>query len=139
LLTKLPYLKKLKTNLLSRHCQLAEKTGVLKSTIACVIQQLTARWTLHHGQQGTPQKQKREGKDPDVEEALKSVVLYCNWMRCTHQRSNLRSKSEELAKNLGHNNFKPTDGWLSQQKSGFEIKFKTAHDEKDCADAVNAE
>jgi hypothetical protein len=55
------------------HRQLVEMTGVLKSTIARVIQQqekLRDEWTLLHGQWGTSQKWKREGKYPDVEEAL---------------------------------------------------------------------
>jgi hypothetical protein len=47
----------------------------------------------------------------------------------------LKSKSEELAKKLGHNNFKATDGWLSQWKCRFGIKFKKAHSEKNRADA----
>jgi hypothetical protein len=47
--------------------------------------------------------------------------------------------SEELAKKLGYNNFKATDGWLSQWKCRFGIRFKKTHGEKDSADAVNAE
>jgi hypothetical protein len=38
------------------HHQLAEITGVLKATIACVVQQqgkLRYEWTLRHRQQGT--------------------------------------------------------------------------------------
>jgi hypothetical protein len=56
------------------HRQLAEITGVPKSTIARVVQQqekLRDEWALRHGQQGTSQKtEKCEGKDPDAEEAL---------------------------------------------------------------------
>jgi hypothetical protein len=51
--------------------ELAEISGVPKSTIACVIQQrekLRDDWISRHGQQGTSQKQKHEGNDSDVEE-----------------------------------------------------------------------
>ena len=54
------------------HCWLAELTGVPKSTISRLIQQenqLRDEWALREGQAGTS-KRKREGKDPDVEEAL---------------------------------------------------------------------
>jgi hypothetical protein len=47
-----------------------------------------------------------------------------------------KSKSVELAKRLGHNNFKAIDGWLSQWKCRFGIKFKKAYGEKSSADAV---
>jgi hypothetical protein len=51
----------------------------------------------------------------------------------------LKSKSEKLAKRMGHNDFKAIDGWLSQWKCRFGMKFKKAHSEKDCVVAVNAE
>jgi hypothetical protein len=60
-------------------------------------------------------------------------------MRCTCQWSNGEKKSEELAKRLGLNDFKATDGWLSQWKYRFWIKFKKAHGEKSSADAVSSE
>jgi hypothetical protein len=55
------------------HHQLAEVTGEPKSTIARVVQQrvrLRNEWALCNGQEGTFQKRKREGKDPDVEDVL---------------------------------------------------------------------
>jgi hypothetical protein len=42
----------------------------------------------------------------------------------------LKCNSEGLGKRLGHNNFKATDGWSSQRKCRFAIKFKRAHDGK---------
>jgi hypothetical protein len=51
----------------------------------------------------------------------------------------LKSKSEELAKRLGHNDFSATDSWLSGWKCRLGMKFKKAHSKKGCADAVSAE
>jgi hypothetical protein len=51
----------------------------------------------------------------------------------------LKNKSEELAKKLGHDDFKATDGWLSQWKCRHDIKFRKAHGEKDSADIGGAE
>jgi hypothetical protein len=56
--------------------RLAEITGVPKSTIARLINQqdkLREEWT-HDGKQGTSQKRKREGKDPDVEDISGSPI-----------------------------------------------------------------
>jgi hypothetical protein len=50
----------------------------------------------------------------------------------------LKKKSEELAKKLGHDGFKATDGWLSRWKCRHDNKFKKTHGEKDGAD-VGAE
>ena len=55
--------------------RLVEITGLAKTTILRLIKQeneLREAWRECEGQgrQGTSQKRKREGKDPDVEEAL---------------------------------------------------------------------
>jgi hypothetical protein len=95
------------------HRQLAEITGLSKSAIACVMQQqekLRDQWTLRHGQQGTPQKSKREDKDPDVEEAFNQWFSIVTGRGVRIIGPMLKSKLEELAKNLGHNDFKATDG-----------------------------
>jgi hypothetical protein len=51
----------------------------------------------------------------------------------------LKSKSEELAKKLGHNDLKAIDGWLSRCKWRFGIKFKKKRGKKNSADAVSGE
>jgi hypothetical protein len=47
----------------------------------------------------------------------------------------LKSKSEDLAKKLGHNYFNATNGWLSRWKCRFGTKLKKAHGE----DSIDAE
>jgi len=51
----------------------------------------------------------------------------------------LKAKSEELAKKLGHDNFKATDGWLSRWKVRNNIKFKKAQGKQGSADNESAE
>jgi hypothetical protein len=124
------------------HCQPAQITGVPKSTIARVMQQeekLRDEWTLREGQQGISQKQKRKGKEPDVEEAVNQWFSIVTGRCMRVSGSMLKSKLEEWAKKLGHNDFKATGGWLSRWKCRFGIKFKKAHGETDSADAVSAE
>ncbi|KFM74085.1 Tigger transposable element-derived protein 4, partial [Stegodyphus mimosarum] len=50
----------------------------------------------------------------------------------------IKCKAEELAKNLGHDEFKATDGWLFRWKSRHDIKFKKAHGEKESAHSAGA-
>jgi hypothetical protein len=50
----------------------------------------------------------------------------------------LKRKWDELAKRLGHNDFKATDGSWSRRKCRFGIKFEKGHGEKGSADAVSA-
>ena len=51
----------------------------------------------------------------------------------------LKAKSEVLAKKLGSNDFKATDGWLSRWKARHNIKFKKAHGDKSSVDNENTE
>ena len=93
-----------------------EITGVPKRTIVRLLHQqhqLREEWALHEGKSGTSQKRKREGKDPDVEEALDQWFSIVTGRGVRISGPILKSKSEELAKKLGHNDFTATDGWLS--------------------------
>jgi hypothetical protein len=98
---KIALLEKIKNQLpATSHQQLAEITGVPKPTFARVIQQqekLRDEWTLHHRQQGTSQKQKHEGKDPDVEEALNQWFCIVTGQGIRLSGRVLESSSEELA------------------------------------------
>lgn len=114
--------------------QLAEIINVPKSTISRLLKdekQLHDEWMLHEEKPGTS-KRKREGKDPDVEEALDQ------WFSVVTQRGVnisgpiLKAKAEEFAKKLHHNDFKATSGWLSRWKTRRNIKFKTKSQELNC-------
>ena len=122
--------------------RLAEITGVPKSTVARIVQQqhkILHELTLYtKGERRLYQKRKREGKDPDVEEALSQWFSIVNTQGLHVTGPVLKSKSEEFAKMLGHNDFKATDGWLSRWKSRFGIKFKKLSGEKGNAEQWNS-
>ena len=93
--------------------RLVEITGVPKTTIVRLLHQqhqLREEWALHEGKSETSQKRKREGKDPDVEEALDQWFSIVTGRGVRISGPILKSKSEELAKKLGHNDFTATDG-----------------------------
>lgn len=123
------------------HRKLAEITGVPKSTIARLLQQenqLRKEWALQRGRAGKS-KRKRDGKDPEVEEALDQWFSIVSGQGLNISGPVMKAKSEEIAKKLGHNDFKATDGWLSRWKARHNIKLKKIHGEKSSADNVSSE
>ena len=96
--------------------RLVEITGLAKTTISRLIQEneLREEWAQCEGRRGTSQKRKREGKDPDVDEALNEWFAIVTGRAVRVSGPMLKCKAEELAKKLGHDDFKATDGWLSR-------------------------
>jgi hypothetical protein len=58
------------------------------------------------------QKWKHIGKDSDVEDNLSQWFSVVSGQGICVSDLMLKSKSEELAEKLGHNDFKATDGWF---------------------------
>lgn len=137
--SKIALLDKIKSQPLNTsQRRLAEITGVPKSTISRLLQQenqLREELALLDGQTGTF-KRKREGKNPDVEEALDQWFSVINGGGVKITGKILKAKSEELANLLGHSDFKATDGWLSRWKARHNIKLKRTHGEKGSADII---
>ena len=122
--------------------RLAEITGLAKTTTSRLLKQengLRDEWAQCEGRRGTSHKRKRDGKDPDVDEALNEWFAIVTGRGVRVSGPMLKCKAEELAKKLGHDDFKATDGWLSRWKFRHDIKFKKAHGEKESADGAGAE
>ncbi|XP_067851639.1 uncharacterized protein [Heptranchias perlo] len=69
-------------------------------------------------------KRKRKGKDIEVEDAL---LLWFQQAMAEGARVSgpmLKTKAKEFAEDLGHDDFEPTDGWLSRWKARNNIVFK---------------
>ena len=125
------------------HRQLAEITGVPRTTLARILQdrdKLEVEWSSHkEAEQGNSHsKRKRKGKNPDIEEAVGKWFSVVTRRGVSVSGPMLKSKSEEFAKKLGHIDFKATDGWLSRWKTRSSIKFKKALGEKASADFANS-
>lgn len=139
---KIVFLDQIKQQSNTSQRRLVAITGFPKTTIARLIKQeneLREEWAQREGRRGSSQKRKREGKDPDVDEALNDWFAIVTGRGVRVSGPMLKGKAEELAKKLGHDDFKATDGWLSRWKSRHEIKFKKAHGEKESADVGGAE
>lgn len=106
--------------------RLSEITGVPKSTLARLVSQkdkLRELWTKRQDL-GWTKKRKREGKDPDVEDALAKWFAMVSKDNVQVNGPILKAKAVDLAQQLGHMDFKATDGWLSRWKSRHNIKLK---------------
>ena len=122
------------------HRLLSETFAVSRSTIARLIneeQNLRKKFSqkemMKHG------KRQRDGKDPEVEEALNK------WFRSILDKGVrisgllLKSKAEEFALKSGKTDFVATEGWLSRWKTRHQIKSIRTHGEKSSADFEGAE
>ncbi|RXG69880.1 Tigger transposable element-derived protein 3 [Armadillidium vulgare] len=114
------------------HRQLAQITGVPKSTIGRVLQQkekLQEKWELTDGHQGGSQKRERKRKAPEVDNPL--YLWYSTAIQQGEYVTGavLKRKAEELAKLFGHEDFKATDGWLFRWKRKFGVRLKKTEGE----------
>jgi len=89
--------------------------------------------------QVTTWKRKREGKDSDVDEALTQWFTLATSRGVQVSGPILKAKSEDLARKLGNDEFKATEGWLSRWKVRHDIKCKRAHGEKASANSDGAD
>jgi hypothetical protein len=118
--------------------RLLEILEVSKSTIARI--QLQEQFLREQAlSQVTTQKRKRGGKDADVDEALIQWFTLATSWGVQMSGPILKAKSEDLARKLGNDEFKVTNGCLSRWKVRYDIKFKISHGEKasansECAD-----
>jgi len=91
--------------------------GVPKSTIARLkrdeIKLCEDLCNLQTGKAGK-RKRKREGKDPDVDDALNKWFAVRSEQGVNLSGPMLKKKAEEFAVKMGHDDFSATDGWLSR-------------------------
>ncbi|KAH9509465.1 Tigger transposable element-derived protein 4 [Bulinus truncatus] len=125
LTSKIALLDKIKSQPLdTSYRRLAEITGV-PSTISRVLRQesqLREEFVLQ-GQAGTS-KRKREGKDPDVEEALDQWFSIVSGRGVNINGPILKAKSEEFAKKLDRNDFKQLTVGYRDGKQGTILNLK---------------
>ncbi|VVC38872.1 Homeobox domain-like,HTH CenpB-type DNA-binding domain,Winged helix-turn-helix DNA-binding domain [Cinara cedri] len=95
-------------------CKIAEQLCVPKSTVAKLLKE---EFMLHENFNSTQtgnQKRKREGKDPEVDEALSEWFSLIISRGVCVSGPLLKCKAEELSQKIGNNQFIATDGWLSR-------------------------
>jgi len=122
---------------------LSEALKILKSTIGKLKQaesQLRSQPDMQEaGTSSQSQKRKREGKDPEVDEALLKWLTLVTGRGVSVSGPMLQTKAEELTKKLGHKDFEATEGLLTRWKTRHDVKFKRFHGEKASADKVEAD
>lgn len=87
----------------------------------------------------TARKRKRCGKDKDVEDAMRDWFFEVRKKDARIDGQIFKWKAEQLAKNLGKDDFAATDGWLSRWLKRENITFCKPHGEQGEADSESAE
>ncbi|XP_020370172.2 uncharacterized protein LOC109914975 isoform X1 [Rhincodon typus] len=82
-------------------------------------------------------KRKRKGKDIEVEDALLLWFQHAVAEGVRISGPMLKTKAKEFAEELRHDDFEPTDGWLSRWKARNNIVFKKdSNEQHDCESSV---
>ena len=126
------------------HRSLSKTFGLSKSYIGKILaakDTLKSDWAqcTENGDGSKNRKRFREGKDNEVDEALKLWFTDARNRGLPCSGPLLRAKAEDLAKNLGKTDFVASDGWLSRWKARHGILYKKMHGEKQDADTEAAE
>lgn len=122
----------------------AELIGLPKSTIARYqkdASKLRAQWETEtlSGESSSKLKRHRDGKNPEVETALNMWFKQKNEQGVSISGPLLMAKAKELSRDLGHEDFSATSGWLNRWKVRHQILYKRAHGEKNSADIQGAQ
>lgn len=136
-----------KLDILDRYCKLpktsqrnaASQLGVSQPLLCKILKNKDSILSLSKCNENVDSKRNRSGKDPQVESALK---LWFKNVREKDARVDgplMRQKAEDLAKKIGKQDFKATDGWFNRWKKRENIVYKKTCGEKKDADFVGAE
>lgn len=122
--------------------ELEKFLNVPKSTIARLKKNeivLREKWNIQI-RNVSARKQKREGKDPNVDDALNKWFELATGRGVSMSGPILKRKVEELAEKMCHEKFLASEGLFSRWKVRHEIVFKKAQGEKQVsADSTGAE
>lgn len=101
--------------------------GITRSVLQRIIAEHD-KLTDHHETMtvNSNRKRQRQSTLADIDEAL--VVWFRHARNCNAMLSGpiIRAKAEKLAENLGHENWKCSDGWFSRWKIRHNISYKVS-------------
>ena len=102
--------------------QIAEDFGIPASTLSTILakkDEIRKRF-----EDGDSRKRKRDADFPDVDEAVLRFFKQARAENVSIPGPVLQGKAEFYAKQMGHSNFRASNGWLEKFKSRHEIAFK---------------
>lgn len=94
----------------------AEKLGIAKSVLSKLLKSRYKIETSFISSEMLSRKRQRDGKDSEVEQALKMWFVSVREHNCRIDWPILKQKAEDFARKLGHTNFCTTDGWFGRWK-----------------------
>lgn len=117
----------------------AGKLGIAQSVLSKLLKSRYEIETSFLSNETSSRKRKRDGKDPEVEQALKKWFAAVRESDCRVDGPILKQKAEDFAEKLGHTNFSATDGWFSRWKKRENMVWSSLKGEAGEADVVAAD
>jgi hypothetical protein len=119
--------------------KISELLKIPKTTIARLQKESVNLRELANTGKSATTKRHRDGKNPEVEEALSMWFKARTEQGVALSGPLLMAKANEIAKELGHAEFDATTGWLNRWKVRNQIVYKRLHGEKNSADVLGAQ
>lgn len=115
---------------------IAKKYGISESTLSTFKKNKESILRGHASSEGG--KRNRQPEIPDIDQAVTIWFSDARNNRINLDGNLIRSKAEEFAKKLGHNDFKASAGWFSNWKKRNNVVFKTETGESGAVDVKSA-
>lgn len=115
---------------------IAKKYGIAPSTLTGFIKD-----EAKIAEEFSRNKSRKRAREPGLPEVDKALLIWFTSSRDNKIKVDglmLKSKAEEFAKKLGNDEFKASDGWLTNWKRRNEVTFKTECGESGSVDPESA-
>jgi len=117
---------------------IAKQLEISRTTLSNLLKNEEQLRKKFENNPNNPRKRYRHGKNPLVEEAMKRWYTVVEDRGVPMNGHILGEKAQHFAKELGCDDFKVTDGWLSRWKTRNNIKLNKSKEERENEDFMKA-
>ena len=113
----------------------AEQLNNSRGCLRNLLREETAFQTEASGKEGSNErKRQRHAKDREVEDGMWKWFHFAQSRKAPINGPVLMQKAEEIAKQLGHHQFKSSDGWFNRWKKKYDLRYTKLYGEASEAD-----
>ena len=117
----------------------AEQRNISRGYLPNLLREETTLQTEASGKEGSNErKRQRHGKDREVEDGLWKWFHFAQSGKVPINGPVLMQKAEMIAKQLGHDQFKSSDGWLNRWKKRHDLRYTKLYGEASEAEEAAA-
>ena len=112
-----------------------EHLNISRGCLRNLLPEETAVQTEASGKEGSNERKRQpHGKDREVEDGLWKWFHFAQSRKVSINGPVLKQKAEEIAKQLGHDQFKSSDGWFNRWKKRHDLRYTKLYGEASEAD-----